>query len=128
MLRHWALLSRDLWFELLHRDRPTCFWENSLLEIYKVMRVLCDYGLVETTPQTEDLEAPWGYWMHRSVHSWMNHHYISSPQLGNVCWYLYTILSESRHSKCFRHMLPHVDKCYEHLLARFDWNGIRGKT
>lgn len=97
------------------------------------MRVICDYELAEITSQTEDMEVTGGYRMHKSVHSWMNHHCMSDQRYAQilaqlavcaVCSYSCAILSESKHSKYFRRLLPHADKCRDLLLDNSIFQGL----
>ena len=80
LLQLWAYFdNQDLWFELLHHepsDVPGWFIQmtEDELSFTQVVRILCDYGLVERDKSFREngIESS-GYSMHSCVNSWTIH-------------------------------------------------------
>ncbi|KZL77014.1 kinesin light chain 1, partial [Colletotrichum incanum] len=80
LLRLWAYFdNEDLWYELLQEggsEGPVWLQDitEDTLSFNATMRLLCEHGLVEADPTTNETggESP-GYSVHGCVHAWMIH-------------------------------------------------------
>jgi tetratricopeptide (TPR) repeat protein len=75
LLKLWAYFDRqDLWFDLLHHANSTDKWIQKLakdeLDFNEAIILLCNFGLVNLDPSSQQQVGPRGYSIHSCVHSW----------------------------------------------------------
>ncbi|KIN06814.1 hypothetical protein OIDMADRAFT_173997 [Oidiodendron maius Zn] len=75
LLKLWAYFDRqDLWFDLLRYARSTDKWIQKLakdeLNFNEAIILLCNFGLVNLDPSSQQQVGPRGYSLYSCVHSW----------------------------------------------------------
>ena len=127
LLRLWCYFSnRDLWYELLaagpSEEVPWIQELTSSLHVFsQAMRVLCNYGLVESEELLQDDIDSGGYSIHSCVHMWVVHalntqleptlarYAINATALHIPSW------DSSKPWNTQRRLLQHVNRCVEHV-------------
>ncbi|KAK1624262.1 hypothetical protein BDP81DRAFT_330670 [Colletotrichum phormii] len=124
LLRLWAYFdNEDIWYELLQdvgSEGPLWLQDitEDTLSFNATMRVLCEHGLVEADPTTNETggESP-GYSVHGCVHTWMIHvlntgvdEEMSLIAMRCVAWHVPSY-KQQEYWIVQRRLLQHSDRC-----------------
>ncbi|KAF4486533.1 Nephrocystin-3 [Colletotrichum fructicola Nara gc5] len=129
LLRLWAYFdNHDVWYELLRAgesEKP--LWLHKMIEdrlnFDKVLRVLCDHGLVEpNVAVSEPGSESQGYSMHGCVHAWTIH-MLNTERSQALAWTAIRCVAsripnreQDKYWIVQRRLLQHADRC----VKRFD--------
>ncbi|KFA55560.1 hypothetical protein S40293_09989 [Stachybotrys chartarum IBT 40293] len=129
MLHLWAYFdNEDMWYELLQQvkqEAPEWLKETvqDRISFHKVMRVLCDHGLVEADSRDWGVDSR-GYSVHECVHSWMIHALVAQKDAIMVGLAVRCVAShtpteeEPNYWLLQRRLLLHVDMCFIHISGK----------
>jgi tetratricopeptide (TPR) repeat protein len=125
LLQYWAYFdNEDLWFELIKIDKSVripaeALWVEELtqdkLRFETAIKVLCDYGFVETSRSSGATNTDsHGYSIHSCVHSWVTHFENTGPRnaipamrQAAFCSIGLFIREKPRDHSLTRRLLPH---------------------
>ncbi|KAF4882659.1 Nephrocystin-3 [Colletotrichum fructicola] len=124
LLRLWAYFdNHDVWYELLRAgESEKLLWLHKMmedrLEFDKVVRVLCDHGLVEPTAAVgEPGPESQGYSMHGCVHAWTIH-VLNTERSQALAWTAIRCIAsrvpnreQDQYWIVQRRLLQHADRC-----------------
>ncbi|KAK5111010.1 hypothetical protein LTR62_005385 [Meristemomyces frigidus] len=127
LLGLWCYFSnQDLWYELLRAGYTERLpWLHTLVEdlptFVKAMRLLCNYGLVETDTLLASNTESGGYRIHHCVHSWTIH-VLNKQWDDSLAKFAVSAVGEhvpSRNTKepwiTQRRLVQHAERCLQFL-------------